>query len=275
VPIGGPPYTDAVILLDDVGQAVQLVRPPTRVVSLVPSLTEALALTVPDRLVGATDWCTHPQGLDVRRVRGTKNPDHRAIGELAPDLVVANREENRRVDVERLRGAGIPVWVTVIESVDQALGSLRRLCVDVLGVDEPTWLVAARRVWTGPVELPPAAVVVPIWRDPWMVVGSRTFTGDLLTRLGLGNRYADSTDRYPKVELGQLHRRAPDLVVLPDEPYAFSPDDGPEAFSGTATVLVSGRNLTWYGPAMVGARAELTAQIASALAARPDQMFRR
>ena len=260
---------------DDRGHAVVLERVPQRVVSLVPSITEALAGSVIDRLVGATEWCTHPPDLDVPRVRGTKNPDHRAIVDLRPDLVVANQEENRRIDVERLREAGVPVWVTVTESVDQALVSLERLLVDVLGVDRPEWLTASAVAWARPPELAPARAVVPIWRDPWMVVGSRTFTGDLLTRLGLGNRYADSTDRYPKVELGQLHRRAPDLVVLPDEPYAFSPDDGPEAFSGTATVLVSGRNLTWYGPAMVGARAELTAQIASALAARPDQMFRR
>ena len=88
--------------------------------SLVPSLTEALAVTVPDRLVGATDWCTHPADLDVPRVRGTKNPDHATIGRLRPDLVVANQEENRRIDVDRLRDAGIPVWVTQVESVDQA-----------------------------------------------------------------------------------------------------------------------------------------------------------
>src|SRR3954451_13929778 len=101
--------------IDDLGGPVRLERPPRRLVSLVPSLTEALAVTVPDRLVGATDWCTHPADLDVQRVRGTKNPDRAAIVALRPDLVVANREENRRLDVERLRAAGLPVWVTVIE----------------------------------------------------------------------------------------------------------------------------------------------------------------
>jgi ABC-type Fe3+-hydroxamate transport system substrate-binding protein len=105
-------------LEDDLGEAISLTRPPERVVSLVPSLTEALAVSVPHVLVGATEWCTHPDDLDVARVRGTKNPDHAAIAALRPDLVVANREENRRVDVERLRGAGLRVWVTAIESVD-------------------------------------------------------------------------------------------------------------------------------------------------------------
>jgi DNA-binding MarR family transcriptional regulator len=87
-------------LTDDLGHRVGLGRSPERIVSLVPSLTEALAVTVPDRLVGATDWCTHPADLDLPRVRGTKNPDRSAIAGLAPDLVIANKEENRRLDVD-------------------------------------------------------------------------------------------------------------------------------------------------------------------------------
>jgi hypothetical protein len=86
----------------------------------VPSLTEAIAATRRDALVGATDWCTHPADLDVDRVRGTKNPDRAAIAALAPDLVVANEEENRELDVERLRADGIAVWVTRIRTLDEA-----------------------------------------------------------------------------------------------------------------------------------------------------------
>jgi ABC-type Fe3+-hydroxamate transport system substrate-binding protein len=254
-------------LEDDLGYPLDVQRTPIRVVSLVPSLTEALAATVPSRLVGATEWCTHPAGLDVTRVRGTKNPDHGAIGRLGPDLVVANQEENRSIDVERLRAAGVPVWVTVIESVEQAVGSMHRLFVDVLDVAEPGWLAAARDQWSLPPGLPPARVIVPIWRDPWMVVGSHTFTGDLIGRLGLEHVFASGQDRYPKVDLEAVRALDPDLVLLPDEPYRFDLDDGPEAFPGIATLLVSGRFLTWYGPSMVTARAELTAQIASALPA--------
>lgn len=111
---------------DDLGAPVELPRPPRRVVSLVPSLTESVVDTCPDLLVGATEWCTHPAGLDIARVRGTKNPDRRAIAALRPDLVLANMEENRELDVRRLREAGIPVWVTRIETVPQALQSLER-----------------------------------------------------------------------------------------------------------------------------------------------------
>src|SRR3984885_16219277 len=99
---------------DDLGYPTELARPARRVVSLVPSLTESVAVTRPGALVGATQWCTHPADLDVPRVRGTKNPDIAAIVGLRPDLVLANQEENRKLDVERLRTAGGPGWVTVI-----------------------------------------------------------------------------------------------------------------------------------------------------------------
>ena len=101
-------------------------------VSLVPSLTEAIAATRPEALVGATDWCTHPTDLDVPRVRGTKNPDRAAIAALKPDLVLANKEESRELDVRRLREAGISVWVTEIETVDQAFTSMTRLFTEGL-----------------------------------------------------------------------------------------------------------------------------------------------
>ncbi|RBY81118.1 cobalamin-binding protein [Blastococcus sp. TF02-09] len=248
-------------LHDDLGTAVGLPRPPRRVVSLVPSLTEALAVTVPDRLVGATDWCTHPAGLDVARVRGTKNPDRAAIAALAPDLVIANREENRQLDVQRLRAAGIPVWVTVIESLDQALTSMRRLVTEVLDVGGPEWLRTAAAQWAQPAPEPELRVAVPIWRDPWMVVGSRTFAGDVLARLGLRNAFADDAERYPRVDPARLRDAGLDAVLLPDEPYAFTADDGPEAFPGVRTVLVSGRDLTWYGPSLAEARRRLLAAV--------------
>jgi ABC-type Fe3+-hydroxamate transport system substrate-binding protein len=253
------------VLADDLGAPVALTGPPRRIVSLVPSLTEALAVTVPDRLVGATDWCSHPAGLDVTRVRGTKNPDRTAIAALQPDLVVANQEENRRLDVDRLRAAGVPVWVTVIESLDQALGSMRRLFGEVLDVGEPGWLAVAAATWAEPAPGPGTRVVVPVWRDPWMVVGSRTFTGDMLARLGLVNAFARHDERYPRLDLEEVRAAAPELVLLPDEPYLFTADDGPEAFPGLPVALVSGRDLTWYGPSLATARATLLEQVRAAV----------
>jgi ABC-type Fe3+-hydroxamate transport system substrate-binding protein len=251
-------------LRDDLGYSVELARPARRVVSLVPSLTESLAVTRPDALAGATIWCTHPADLDVPRVRGTKNPDLAAITALRPDLVLANQEENRRVDVERLRAAGIPVWVTVIRTLDEAIASLRRMFTVALGWPEPPWLAEAEREWRDPVPGPRVRAAVPIWRAPWMVVGSATFTGDLADRLGLDNVYADHPERYPHVDLDDLAARRPELIVLPDEPYTFSESDGPEMFPRYRVALVEGRSLTWYGPSLVTARAMLAGQLAAA-----------
>lgn len=240
-------------LADDLGTEVGLSSPAHRVVSLVPSLTEALATVHAERLVGTTEWCTHPPDLAAQRVRGTKNPDLSAIRDLGPELVVANREENRALDVERLRNSGVAVWVTDIRTVPGAIASMGRL-FEALGWARPAWLDEAQRIWCGPP--PPATrrVAIAIWRDPWMVVGSDTFTGDLVRRLGWQNLYADHPDRYPRVDLEELDAAGADLVLLPDEPYAFSEADGPEAFTRTETRLVSGRLLTWYGPSLVDPR---------------------
>ena len=246
---------------DDLGHPVTVAQPARRVLSLVPSLTESIAVTRLDALVGATIWCTHPADLDVARVRGTKNPDLAAIAALQPDLVLANQEENRRVDVERLRAAGVPVWVTVIRTLDEAFASLRRMFAEGLGWPEPAWLAEAEQAWRAPAPGPRIRAAIPIWRDPWMVVGSATFTGDLAARLGLDNVYADQPERYPHVTLDDLAARDPELIVLPDEPYAFSTTDGPEMFTGRRVALVEGRGLTWYGPSLVTARTELTEQL--------------
>ncbi|WP_232291827.1 helical backbone metal receptor [Frankia sp. QA3] len=250
--------------LDDLGHPVRLPAPVGRVVSLVPSLTESIALTAPGLLVGATDWCSHPPGLAVTRVRGTKNPDVDAIVALAPDLVCANAEENREADLAALRAAGLAVWVTAPTTVEAALDSLDRMLRLACGLPRPGWLDAARAAWADADAVPPGPrrrALVPIWRRPWMAVGRDTFTGDVLRRLGVDNVLADSPQRYPRFD--PAHVPPHDLVVLPDEPYAFSPTDGPEAFAAPA-VCVPGRLLTWYGPSLVAARSELAAALARA-----------
>ncbi|MFE2420127.1 helical backbone metal receptor [Streptomyces hokutonensis] len=225
-----------------------------RVVSLVPSLTEAIAVSLPGVLVGATDWCSHPSGLDVTRVGGTKNPKLDPILALAPDLVVANEEENREPDLTALREAGVEVLVTEVRDVPQAFRELDRV-LDACGATErPRWLDEAERAWA---ELPPPerrlTAVVPVWRRPWMVLGRDTFAGDVLSRLGVDHAYATHAERYPRATLDELQAAEPDLVVLPDEPYRFTAEDGPEAFPGLPCALVSGRHLTWYGPSLAEA----------------------
>ncbi len=243
------------MVVDDEGRTVRVPATVRRVVSIVPSLTEAVAATAPGLVVGATDWCTHPAGLDVTRVRGTKNPDVDAIVALAPDLVVANQEENRAPDLDALRAAGPAVYVTDIRTVDGALSSLERMLA-ACGLDRPGWLADAAAAWRAlPAPARRRRAVVPIWRRPWMAVGRDTFTGDVLARLGVDNVLADHPERYPRFDPADLPPH--DLVVLPDEPYLFTADDGPEAFPGVPAALVSGRLLTWYGPSLTAAAREL------------------
>ncbi|MFG2116182.1 helical backbone metal receptor [Streptomyces sp. NPDC048718] len=287
-------------------------RATTRVVSLVPSLTEAVAVsTPPGTLVGVTDWCTHPADLGgAARIGGTKNPDTAAVVALRPDVVLANEEENRAVDLDALRAAGLDVLVTEVRTLDQAFAELVRVLAACGVRDRPGWLDAAEAAWAavipeavvasleaGPVrETEPGAIgetapgtahetahetvagtgpgtasggrprtaVVPVWRRPWMVLGRDTFAGDLLARLGVRNLYAGHPERYPRVPLDELLAAGPDLVVLPDEPYRFTRDDGPEAFPKAAAALVDGRHLTWYGPSLAEAPASLARALRAA-----------
>jgi ABC-type Fe3+-hydroxamate transport system substrate-binding protein len=245
------------MIADDLGEPVPLAGPPRTVVSLVPSLTDAIETSRPGLVTGATDYCTHPAELAARRVGGSKYPRVDDVLALRPDLVVANAEENRPEDVERIRADGIPVWVTAAAAtVPEGLGSVRRLLTQGLDLPEPAWLVEAEELWR---ELPErhATAVIPVWRRPWVVLGRDTFAGDVLARLGVANAYADDPERYPRPTLDELRAKPKDLVVLPDEPYEFTADDGPESFPGTRYALVSGRHLTWCGPSLVEAREAL------------------
>jgi ABC-type Fe3+-hydroxamate transport system substrate-binding protein len=252
---------EAARTVDDLGRVVPVPRPVERVVSLVPSLTETVARSAPGLLAGATNWCTHPADLDVVRVRGTKNPDVRAVIELAPDLVLANQEENRAQDLDALRAAGLAVYVTDIRGLAGAFDSLTRM-LRACGVDAPAWLAEARLAWRS---VPPIRArrraVIPIWRRPWMALGRDTFAGDLLHRLGVDNVLAGAPERYPRFVPADLP--AHDLVVLPDEPYRFTAEDGPESFPGTPAALVDGRLLTWYGPSLREAAGALRDQLRS------------
>jgi ABC-type Fe3+-hydroxamate transport system substrate-binding protein len=248
------------VVADDLGRVVDVPAHVSRVVSLVPSLTESVAATAPGLVVGATDWCTHPVDLDVPRIGGTKNPRVSDVVDLRPDIVLANEEENRPVDLEDLRARGVAVWVTAPETVDAALDSLDRMLRIACRLPRPSWLDEAAATWDAPHIGQRRRAVVPIWRRPWMFLGRDTFAGDVLRLLGVDNAIAGHEDRYPRIDLHKLPSY--DVVVLPDEPYPFSPADGPEAFPGRDCRCVSGRHLTWYGPSLVQARDVLTAQLA-------------
>lgn len=258
------------VLTDDLGARVELRGSPERVVSLVPSLTEAVAVSAPGVLVGATDYCVRPADLDrldgFARVGGSKYPSVDAVLGAKPDLVLANAEENRPEEVAALREAGVAVWVTeAAADVPAGLASVRRMFAGPLDMEAPGWLDEAQAAWA--VEAPVVATaIVAVWRKPWVLVGGRTFAGDVLRRLGVANAFESHSGRYPRPPLEELTAliadgRA-DLVVLPDEPYKFTAEDGPEAFPGARCALIDGRLLTWCGPSLVEAHTRLTEQLA-------------
>jgi len=235
-------------------------KPPKRVVSLVPSMTETLFdLGVGDRVVGITDYCVYPQDkvMDIAKVGGTKNPSIDQIIALKPDLVIVNQEENSKADVEQLHAVDIPVWITFPKTVQDVMN----LFWDVMDLfNEQSMAPRVRLIestfdWLDGISLADEenlpTVFVPIWNDPLMTFNKDTYMHDLLRVCGahnvfaerdrkfplevdLGiveplpaedNRFADKDTRYPHITFDEIVTTKPDIVLLPDEPYPFAEKD--------------------------------------------------
>jgi ABC-type Fe3+-hydroxamate transport system substrate-binding protein len=234
-----------------------------RVVSLVPSVTETLLAWGAD-VVACTRFCEQPS---LRHVGGTKDPDVDAIVALGPDLVVVDREENRRQDAQALAERGLAIHVTHVLD---------------LGDVGPTLAALAERLGVEPG--PPAELVVPaavserrrafvaIWRRPWMALGPGTYGASLLEALGVDVVAVDDSEpgrpasRYPMVELADIAALSPDLVLAPSEPYSFRPGHLAElkvALAGHPVVPVDGKDLFWWGVRTPGAMTRLGAQLST------------
>jgi ABC-type Fe3+-hydroxamate transport system substrate-binding protein len=251
-------------LTDASGVALALERPPRRIVSLIPSITETLChLGLADALVGVTAYCIEPRAV-VRgktRIGGEKDPDLDKIRALEPDLVVANVEENVREHVDTLRAWGIPVWVTYPRTVAQALAMIRELG-KVTGTVGPAETLLAEleplyeHVRATSARRRPVPVFYPIWREPWMTIGRDTYIHDLLGVCGAVNVFADRPERYPTITLDEMAARRPEVIVLPDEPFRFrrthladfAPYSGVPAVRAARVHLVDGKPFSWHGP---------------------------
>jgi ABC-type Fe3+-hydroxamate transport system substrate-binding protein len=268
-------------------------EPPQRVVSLVPSVTESLFdLNLGSRLIAITDYCVHPADkvAHLPRIGGTKNPDVQRIVEMRPDLVIANREENRKEDVLALQAAGIPVWVTFPRTVADAFN----LLWNIMHVFDETSMVPRIRLieqtmdWVGRIserrlETHSCRVFAPIWLDPLMTFNADTYAHDLLrvcgavnvfgerermyplkADLGAGDPYpaddpraAGRDTRYPRITLDEVAAAQPDMILLPSEPFPFTEEHIPlfarldvPAARNGQIKLVDGSLLTWHGTRM-------------------------
>ncbi len=238
---------------------------PERIVSLVPSLTEALfVLGLGDRVIGVTDWCIHPADgvAPLPKLGGTKNPDlDRTLG-LRPDLVIANHEENTERVVRSLREAGVPVWVTYPRTAREGATLLREMAG--LGASAATIAQVVEPVERAVEEAEEAlgtgrtSFFCPIWRDPWMSVGADTFAHSMISLCGGENVFRDRAERrYPIVTLDEVQAAQPEVILLPDEPYAFAAADRDElaalpvpAAREGRIYLIDGTSVSWYGPRM-------------------------
>lgn len=251
---------------------------PARIVSLVPSITELLfALGLEDRIAGVTIFCTEPRDRvgRVAKVGREKDPDPARILALAPDLVVANMEENRREVVETLRAAGVPVWVAFPRTVAEGIELVRELGALTDTVDAATTmadsLAAARaRALARASARPRVRVFCPIWRRPYMTVNRDTYVHDVLRTCGGDNVFGASPARYPEVTLEEVRAAAPEVILLPDEPYRFRAvhrrdfeplTDVPAVRSGRVR-LIDGKLLSWYGPRIADALERLPGLLA-------------
>lgn len=238
---------------------------PQRIVSLVPSLTEfAWWCGLGERLVGRTRFCIEPAGEveAVETVGGTKDPDVARIVRLAPNLVIANKEENRREDVEALRAAGLRVVVTDPNTVAEAVAMVRELGA-TLGVQGRAEELA-RETEAAVDELSPARggtrVFVAVWRKPLLGLGAESYGNDVVTCAGGTNVLADRS-RYPEVTMDELAGLRPELILLPDEPYRFRERHEREFARIAPARVIDGKLLWWYGPRMPRALRTLRAVI--------------
>ncbi|CAN5541658.1 MAG: helical backbone metal receptor [Actinomycetota bacterium] len=222
-----------------------------RIVSLVPSSTETL-LALGAEVAACTRFCEQP---DLTHVGGTKNPDLDAIVALLPDIVVMDAEENRIEDADALRAAGLEVLATDVRSMDDARRAVVALA-EAAGVGVPP------SHHSDAPEDPPvslwARALVPIWRRPWMVLGSGTYGSSMLAHLGVAVVAPSSTaadgsssgsGKYPTIELTDI-ADPPDLVLVPTEPYSFRNehlDELADAFPEAAVQVVDGQDMFWWG----------------------------
>ena len=250
-------------LVDATGVTLAADRVPRRIVSLIPSTTELLCdLGLADAIVGITVYCREPAAVTRTKTRigGEKDPDLDAIRALAPDLVIANIEENVAAHVETLRSWDIPVWVTYPRTVDAALTMIdelgevtgARASAARLANDLRSRLSTLRATLRGRRAV---ALFYAIWRAPYMTVGPDTYVHDVLTTCGGANVFADAATRYPATTLEDVASRRPEVIVLPDEPFRFravhrrdfEPFADVPAVRNGRIALVDGKPFTWHG----------------------------
>lgn len=274
-------------VIDHLGRELTIPSHPHRLISLVPSLTEVLFhFGRGQEVVGITNYCTEPaqEVIHKTRVGGTKNPDLDAIMQLRPQLVFAVEEENRQQDIEQLDAMHIPVYVFEPRTVRDGIDLLWRMA-ELLDcqTDVQSTLIEIEDAYQQTLRITSdrqrVRVFCPIWKDPYMTINHDTYVHDMLWVCGgdnifthrqrrfplaadlrqqperRGKRTAQRDRRYPRIGLDEMAARRPDIILLPDEPYAFTAADRDDflpfidvpAVQHQRIFLIDGKVLSWYG----------------------------
>ncbi|HWB25797.1 MAG TPA: helical backbone metal receptor [Chitinophagaceae bacterium] len=239
--------------------------PPKRIVSLVPSQTELLHyLGLENEVVGITKFCVHPESWfsTKQRIGGTKTVHIDAVKALKPDIILANKEENVKEQIEALEEIA-PVWVSDVNTFEAALQMITEVgeIVDKLFEAETLRQEILRRfaVLPGPGRLLenglPVNIAYLIWREPYMTVGGDTFINDMIKLAGCRNVF-ENEERYPQIELEQISQLHCRYVFLSSEPYPFKPKHAEEirnTLPGIDIIFVDGEMFSWYGSRLLQA----------------------
>ncbi|WP_299799173.1 helical backbone metal receptor [uncultured Maribacter sp.] len=235
---------------DQLGNQIRINSTPSRIVSVVPSITELLFdLGLGDKVIGCTKFCVHPNKpyLTKSMIGGTKDLNMEKILKLNPDLILANKEENNREQIESL-GASAPVWISDVKTFDDCLKMIEQIGQITATTKRATEIVNQLNN-TLKQKKPSIKVVYLIWKDPYMTVGGDTYISDMLNRCGYINVFADH-NRYPIVTLEKISEANPDMVLLSSEPYPFKNEHLKaikSALKNTEVRLADGEFFSWYG----------------------------
>ncbi|HEX7846592.1 MAG TPA: helical backbone metal receptor [Chitinophagaceae bacterium] len=240
-------------MVDQTGQVVTISKTPKRIISLVPSQTELLFdLGLDNEVVGITKFCVNPEQWfrSKTRVGGTKQLKMDIIHSLQPDLIIANKEENVKEQVEELQKL-YPVWTSDINNLDDAYEMIEQ--VGSITGKEVTAIEMITRIKKSfahlkTINTKPKTIYL-IWKDPYMTVGGDTFIHSMMEAAGFENVFTNEK-RYPEITSDQLQKLKPELLLLSSEPFPFKEKHIEELRSilpQTKILLVDGEMFSWYG----------------------------
>lgn len=244
---------------DQLSRSIEISALPKRIISVVPSQTELLYdLGLIEEVIGITKFCVHPKEWfqTKTRIGGTKQLNIQKIKELKPDLILANKEENKKEDIEALEKE-LPVWISDVNDLSSAYAMINDVGKIVGRENKSTDLIKNINFQFSTLSADQRKIRTAylIWKDPYLTVGSDTFIHQMLSHAGFENIFSDET-RYPSIDLTALVEKNCDLLLLSSEPYPFKQkhiDELQSLLPEIKILLVDGELFSWYGSRMLKA----------------------